>query len=286
MLCVGLGCAYAPATRDVPSAGDDGGTLLDSGTIANGDGAGTPVEASSGTGSSGSTGSASSSGGTGNGSGGSSGSSGGSSSSGVAAPTIQFVQIAGSPLLVAKSSSVTFGQAQTAGNLIVLAVGWQDASSKISKVSDLAGDTFQLATGAVKSVGTALSQSIYYATNIAASLSNTITVAFTAIPQKVDLRAMEYSGVSAFDTASGLNDVGVAANSGTATPSGSPPELLVAAGITSQKYSGSVMGFMLRTTTNSAGIVEDRLTSKPGPCSASAPVGPPGEWLLQLAAFR
>ena len=189
-------------------------------------------------------------------------------------------------MLVAKSGSVTFAQPQTAGHLIVLAAGWHDTTSKISNVSDLAGDTFQLVTGTVKSVGMALSQSIYYAPNIAASPSNKITVAFTAMPRGFDLRAMEYSGVSAFDTASALNDVSVVANSGTATPSGSPPELLVAAGITAEKYSGGVTGFILRTTTPSAGIVEDRLTSRPGGYSASAPVTQPGEWLLQLAAFH
>ena len=44
-------------------------------------------------------------------------------------------------------------------------VGWNDTSAAVKSVTDSRGNTYALAVG--PTVGTALTQSIYYATNIA-----------------------------------------------------------------------------------------------------------------------
>ncbi len=65
----------------------------------------------------------------------------------------------------AASMTVAYGSAQTAGNLNIVVVGWNDTSAAVSSVTDSRGNTYTLAIG--PTTGTALTQSIYYAKNIA-----------------------------------------------------------------------------------------------------------------------
>jgi hypothetical protein len=62
--------------------------------------------------------------------------------------------------------AVTYTAAQTAGNLNVVLVGWNDTTSTVSSVTDSRGNTYALAIEPTS--GTGLRQSIYYAKNIAA----------------------------------------------------------------------------------------------------------------------
>ena len=61
--------------------------------------------------------------------------------------------------------TVPFASAQAAGNLNVIAVGWNDTTATVQLVKDSLGNTYSLAIGPTS--GTALRQSIYYASNIA-----------------------------------------------------------------------------------------------------------------------
>jgi hypothetical protein len=92
--------------------------------------------------------------------------------------------------------SATFSNAQAAGDLIVVAVGWSDATAAISSVSDSKGNTYTLAVGPTAFFGVG-QQSIYYAKNIVAATagSNTVTVAFNATVVWPNVRVLEYSGV-------------------------------------------------------------------------------------------
>ena len=75
--------------------------------------------------------------------------------------------------------SVPYTAAQTAGNLNVVIVGWNDSTAHVSSVADTVGNVYQLAVGPTVLNG-ALSQAIYYAKNIAAPTlaTNTVTVKF------------------------------------------------------------------------------------------------------------
>ncbi|MGH9545877.1 MAG: galactose oxidase-like domain-containing protein, partial [Terriglobales bacterium] len=91
---------------------------------------------------------------------------------------ISFVQAGTGPSTVQSSNSsvaVSFPSAQVAGDLNVVAVGWGDTSSAVSSVSDSRGNVYTRAVGPATTTG--LSQSLYYAKNIAAG-SNTVTVTF------------------------------------------------------------------------------------------------------------
>src|SRR5215831_14008086 len=73
--------------------------------------------------------------------------------------------------------TATYNSAQTAGNLNVVIVGWNDATATVTSVSDTKGNVYSLAVGPTVRPGQN-SQSMYYAPNIAAATagSNVVTV--------------------------------------------------------------------------------------------------------------
>jgi len=95
-----------------------------------------------------------------------------------------FVQVkAATPQTSQSSVGVTYSGAQTAGNTNVVAIGWNNATSNITSVTDSAGNTYQVAVPTAR--GSGVSQAIYYASNIkaAAAGTNTVTATFnTATP--------------------------------------------------------------------------------------------------------
>ena len=152
-----------------------------------------------------------------------------------------FVQVsAATPQTNQSQVSVTYANAQVAGDTNILAIGWKNATSNITSVTDSAGNTYQIAVPTVR--GSGLSQAIYYAKNIkaAAAGANTVTVTFNVAAPFIDIRATEYSGL---DPANPL-DVGHSASGTSATPnSGSvtttvAQELVFGAGMTTGTFHG------------------------------------------------
>ena len=164
-------------------------------------------------------------------------------------------------------------------------MGWNDATSTVSTISDTRGNTYTLAVG--PTTGTGLRQSIYYAKNIAAG-SNTVTVTFNQAAAFVDVRALEYSGLDAanpLDVAAGAAGTGTLANSGAVTTT-SASELIFGAGMTSTHFTGPGSGFISRIITNpDADIAEDQVVNSTGSYSASAPATS-SRWVMQVATFR
>ena len=104
---------------------------------------------------------------------------------------VKFVQVNYKTSNSASSLAVPYLSAQTAGNLNIVVVGWNDSTSVVSSVTDSKGNTYLRAVG--PTVGTKLTQSIYYAKNIAAG-SNTVSVTFNMAVLYPDVRVLEYSG--------------------------------------------------------------------------------------------
>src|SRR5262249_45422929 len=108
--------------------------------------------------------------------------------------TITFVQGNCSvPQTPQATVTVTFPSAQTAGNLNVVAVGWNDATATVTSVTDSKGNPYPRAVGPTVRAGQA-TQSIYYASNIAAAAanSNIVTVRFNVAANYPDIRILEY----------------------------------------------------------------------------------------------
>ncbi len=205
-----------------------------------------------------------------------------------ATPT--FVQVnAAVPPQPQSTVTVAFTAAQSAGNLNVLAIGWNDATSNITSVTDSAGNAYQVAAPTAR--GTGLSQAIYYAKNIvsASAGSNVVTVTFnTAVPW-ADIRILEYSGLDAvnpFDkTAAGTGTATLASSPVVTTTA--PAELVFGAGMTARSFKSAGAGFTKRIITSpDADIAEDRNVTTIGSYNATATQNTTGAWLMQVATFK
>jgi hypothetical protein len=183
------------------------------------------------------------------------------------------------------SMVVAYPAAQTAGNLNIVVVGWNDTSAAVKSITDIRGNTYTLAVG--PTAGMALTQSIYYAKNIAGG-SNTVTVTFNRTAAYPDVRALEYAGV---DQTSPLDVTAAAAgnsrngSSGPAATTGLN-ELIFGAGMTFDIYSAAGSGFTKRVITKFGDIAEDATVLSSGTYSVTAPLRVSAPWVMQMATFR
>jgi hypothetical protein len=205
-----------------------------------------------------------------------------------ATPT--FVQVrAAVPPTPQSTVTVAYAAAQSAGNLNVLAIGWNDATSNITSVSDSAGNVYQVAAPTAR--GTGLSQAIYYAKNIvsAPAGSNVVTVTFnTAVPW-ADIRILEYSGldpVNPFDKTAYGSGTTILASSPSVTTTAAT-ELVFGAGMTVRSFKTPGAGFTTRIITSpDADIAEDRNVTTIGSYSATASQNTTGAWLMHVVTFK
>jgi hypothetical protein len=203
--------------------------------------------------------------------------------------SIAFVQVAAAtPKSPSSSVAVTFQVVQSAGDLNVVAVGWNDTSSSVNSVTDSKGNSYALAVG--PTTGTGLRQSIYYAKNIAPG-SNTVRVNFNQAVTFVDVRAAEYRGLDTMAPldvtagASGNNSNSATISSGSANTRVAN-ELIFGAGMTSGTITGAGTGFTSRIITSADGdIAEDRVVSSTKSYSAMA-TNNQGFWVMQMATFK
>jgi Abnormal spindle-like microcephaly-assoc'd, ASPM-SPD-2-Hydin/Fibronectin type III domain len=188
------------------------------------------------------------------------------------------------------SVPVKFNAAQFAGDLNVVAVGWNDSTASVTSVTDTAGNAYTRAVGPTVISGVA-SLSIYYAKNIAAAAAgaNTVTVTFSPGAQYPDIRILEYSGadqVNPVDVTAASN-----ANSGTSSSgsvnTNSPIDLLFGANLVQSLTTGPGGGFTSRLLTAPDGdIAEDRMVTTTGSYSATAQLNTSSQWIMQMVAFR
>ena len=185
--------------------------------------------------------------------------------------------------------TVAYTGAQTAGNLNVVAVGWNDGTAAVTSVTDSKGNVYSLAVGPTVLAGQA-SHAIYYAPNIVAATANTniVTVRFNVAAVYPDVRILEYRGL---DPVRPLHTVSAATGSSATSNSGSlnvsvPNVLLVAANVVATLTSAPGSGFTNRMITSPNGdIVEDRVVTTTGSYTATAPLTSSGYWVMQMAAF-
>jgi len=209
-----------------------------------------------------------------------------------APPSVNFIQVNSKDPNTTSVGNVAaaYTLAQVAGDFNVVAINWGSPTIAISSVTDTKGNAYTLAVGptSVTGFGTA---AIYYAKNIVAATAgaNTITVAFAGNVQYPDLRIAEYSGI---DTTSPLDVTASATGTGTLGSSGSAStthanDLIVGSNATSTGTSAAGTGFTSRVITGFDGaILEDQVVSTTGAYSATAPISPSGQWIMQMAAFK
>jgi fibronectin type 3 domain-containing protein len=206
-------------------------------------------------------------------------------------PSIAFVQVnSATPQSPVVTVTVPYSRAQTAGNLNVVVVGWNDSTATLASVTDSKGNSYSQAI-APTVVSGVLSQTIYYAKNIAAAAAgaNTVTVKFNTAAVNPDIRVLEYAGI---DTTSPLDAAGPGSGNSTTSSSASitttnANDLLVGANIVFTGTSGAGAGFTRRIiTVPDSDIVEDRVVSATGTYNATAPLTSSGPWIMQIVAFK
>jgi hypothetical protein len=197
---------------------------------------------------------------------------------------VKFVQVNYKTSNSASSLAVPYLSAQTAGNLNIVVLGWNDSTSAVSSITDSKGNTYLRAVG--PTIGTKLTQSIYYAKNIAAG-TNTVSITFNTAVLYPDVRVLEYTGA---DKTNPLDVTAAAAGTSLATTSGpasttSLDEMIFGAGTTfNAYYPGS--GFTQRVLTNFGDIIEDATVASMGTYSVTASLHLSAPWVTQMATFR
>ena len=202
----------------------------------------------------------------------------------------QFVQVnSATPQSNESVVTVPYLQAQSAGDLNVVAAGWTDTTSTIISVTDSAGNVYQLAAPLTR--GSAMSQAIYYAKDINAATAgtNVVTVQFSGAVPYGDVRAAEYSGidpVDPLDTSASATGSGATASSGNLTTT-DPSEVIFGAGMTTGLFTGGSNGFTARIITPTDGdIAGDEFVSTVGTYAAVADDDGGAIWVMQAVAFR
>ncbi len=184
------------------------------------------------------------------------------------------------------TAAATYGLAQTAGNLNVVVVGWADTTTTVpTPPVDSAGNTYTLAFPAT--VGNGLSQAIYFAKNIVASPSNTVTVTFSAATQS-DVRILEYNGL---DTVNPLDDTNGATGSSAKLDSGSAfttvsGDLVVGASMAGGTVITTGPTFTTVATTPGGITVEHLVGPAAGAINATAIQDSSTNWIMQAVAFK
>jgi len=200
------------------------------------------------------------------------------------AVAISFGQVAAAtPQSTTATVPVTFPGAQTAGDLNIVVVGWNDTTASVQSVKDSAGNTYNLAIGPTSTTG--LQQSIYYAAPIVGG-SNTVTVTFTQAAVYPDVRILEYRGVTTLDAKAGASGNSATTNSGPATTT-SANELIFGANTIATVTVAAGSGFTSRIISNPDGdIAEDKVVTTAGSNSATATLNSAGPWVMQMITFK
>ena len=207
-----------------------------------------------------------------------------------AATTITYVQgNAAVPQSAQASVTIPFTNAQAAGDLNVIAVGWNDGTATVSTVTDHSGNAYTRAVGPTVQSGVA-SQSIYYAKNIvaAAAGANVVTVTFSTAAKNPDIRILEYKGAdlnNPVDVSAASSGNSTTSSSGSVTTTNAR-DLLFGANLVQTETAGPGTGFTSRLLTSpDEDIAEDEMVTSIGSYSATAPLRS-GQWIMQMVACR
>ena len=200
-----------------------------------------------------------------------------------AAAQMKFVQVNSAVPTSAATISATYNSAQTAGNMNVVAIGWDSSFITLKTLTDSKGNSYKLAVSYVDSTG--ITQAIYYAPNVvaAAAGANRITATLSASTDWPDLRILEYSGVNTLDKTASAKGTSTTAGSGSVTTT-QANELLFGAMYTYGTTNGPGSGYTSRVVTGDSDLAEDEVVFATGLYSAKASMNGQ-EWVAQLATF-
>ena len=199
------------------------------------------------------------------------------------AASAAFVQGRNAQVTSGTANTLAFSKANTAGNLIVVYVVWDNPGTV--KVSDTRGDTYTAAT-ARQNWGSNWSGQVFYASNVLGG-TNKVTATFgTAITSFGIVYLHEYSGLakaSPVDVTASAVGTSASMSSGAATTT-QANDLLFGAGASGVTVTSPGTGFTARLT-GLGNLTEDRIVTTTGSYAATASQNA-NTWVMQLVAFR
>jgi galactose oxidase-like protein/Big-like domain-containing protein len=187
-----------------------------------------------------------------------------------------------------------FPTANTAGNLIVVAVSWSDNPAPSMRATDTLGNTYSIATNDFDP-GNRQGLAILYAPNIRAG-ANTVTVTLGITGGYRRIIVSEYSGIvttSPLDAAAANRATGTttanAITSTTATTTANG-DLIFGVVMDDSGNFGTITagtGFTVRATLNGMDLAsEDKIQGTAGPVAATFTFSRADVYLAQMAAFK
>ena len=193
------------------------------------------------------------------------------------------------------TASLAYSAAQNAGDLNLVVVNW-DGTTQVTSVTDSSGNTYSLAGSADAapfSISPGVVQATYYAKNISAATTNTVTVNFNGPLPGIEVRLAEYRGI---DLDNPIDVTASAYGSGTADDSGwvtttNPNDLLVAIGLNgSSTPTVPAPGYTARQSNVSedlgTDLLADEFVSTTGAYHTAASASSATWWLMQFVALR
>jgi hypothetical protein len=196
--------------------------------------------------------------------------------------SIKFVQ-SNFNSLTSANPTVAFTSNNTAGNLIILALDWNNQSVVVNSITDTNNNTYEKATGPTDGF-TSWRDSIYYAETIAGG-ANTVTIHFSSAVTS-ELYVHEYSGAdrtAPLDvTASSTGHTYPAPASSGSKMTNYPGELVFGYCHSGQCFAGP--GFTTRRSDNQ-NLTEDLIATTTGSYSASADTSN-DSWIMSMATFK
>src|SRR5256884_79085 len=200
-----------------------------------------------------------------------------------AAAQMKFVQVNSAVPTSTATISATYNSAQTAGNMNVVAIGWDSSFITLKTLTDSKGNSYKLAVSYVDSTG--ITQALFRSPNIvaAAAGANRITATLSASTDWPDLRILEYSGVNTLDKTASAKGTTTTASSGSVTTT-QADELLFGAVYPYGTTNGPGSGYTSRVVTGDSDLAEDEVVFTTGLYTAKASMDGQ-EWVAQLATF-
>jgi hypothetical protein len=181
---------------------------------------------------------------------------------------------------------IDFASAQTVGNTNIVVVQWGGTTNTVASVSDSAGNTYSLAIGPSRSPGD--SQSIYYASGIAASAAgtNVVTVALTGA-QNLAVTVFEYSDLAPTNVIDGaVEGSGVGTQIATQElVTTNECDLLFSANVVTNTVTSIGLGFTSRWAQTDV-FASEKVVAAVGSYTATATQDLSGNYVTQMVAFK
>lgn len=188
---------------------------------------------------------------------------------------------------VVASCSATLPTKSVAGDLLLVAVTYDNLNAHVSTVTDTVGNTYTTVIGPITWPVSPFHTEIWSTTAIPASTAITLTATFSLNTTSFSgVVVSEYVGATAIDqTSVGKGNGGVTMVSSGSRPTSRPHELIFGHG---EGQGPAVLlgpGFTQRD--NSGGnIDEDKLVTATGPYDAEFGLSNPGEWIAFMVTLE